>query len=58
MLAKVVTFFEYFKMHYSNVIRSTIFKDSRTFAGLGSLPGIFTTNGCESLNAVSHQTQS
>ena len=47
-----VTFFEYFKMHYSNVIRSTMLKDLRTFAGLGSPPGIFTTNGCESLNAV------
>ena len=38
-----VTFFEYFQMHYSNVIRSTIFKDLRTFVCLGSPPGIFMT---------------
>ena len=46
-----VTFFDYFKMQYSSVIQNTMLKDLRTFAGLGS-PGIFTTNGCESLNAV------
>ena len=47
-----VTFFNYFKVPYSSMIRNTMLKDLRTFAGLGSPPGIFTTNGCESLNAV------
>lgn len=47
-----VSFFDYFKMQYSSVIRNTMLKDLRTFAGLGSPPGSFTTNGCESLNAV------
>ena len=46
------TFFDYFKSHYSSVIRNTMLKDLRTSAGLGSPPKIFTTNGCESLNAV------
>ncbi len=45
-------FFNYFKTHYSSVIRNTMLKDLRTSAGLGSPPKIFTTNGCESLNAV------
>lgn len=47
-----VTFFSYFKTYYASTIRSTMLKDVRTSAGLGSPPAIFTTNASESLNAV------
>ena len=47
-----IPFYDYFVTHYSGVIRRFMLKDLRTAVGLGSPPAIYTTNACESLNAV------
>ena len=47
-----MSFFDYFVQQYSKVFENTMLKSSRTAAGLGCPPGIFTTNSSESLNAA------
>ena len=47
-----ISFFDYFNKHYASVIRHCMLKDIRTSVGLGFPPAIYTTNACESLNAV------
>ena len=45
-------FFSYFKTQYAGIVRNSMLRDLRRSAGLGSPPAIFTTNACESMNAV------
>ena len=45
-------FFDYFVQQYSKVFENTMLKSTRTAAGLGYPPEIFTTNSSESLNAT------
>ena len=47
-----VSFFDYFSSQYARTIRHTMLKDLRTSVGLGLPPAIYTTNACESFNAV------
>ena len=47
-----VLFFDYFVQHYSKVFENTMLKTTRSAAGLGCPPQIFTTNSSESLNAT------
>ena len=46
------SFFDYFVEHYSKVFENTMLRSTRTAAGLGYPPEIFTTNASESLNAT------
>ena len=46
------SFFDYFVQQYSKVFENTMLKSTRTAAGLGYPPEIFTTNSSESLNAT------
>lgn len=46
------SFFDYFTKNYSGIICHCMLKDLRISVGLGVPPAIYTTNACESLNAV------
>ena len=46
------SFFDYFVQQYSKVFVNTMLKSTRTAAGLGYPPEIFTTNSSKSLNAT------
>ena len=46
------SFFDYFVKYHASTVCHTMLKDVRIAAGLGSPPGIFTTNANESLNAA------
>ena len=45
-------FFDYFCSKKADVVRYNMRRDLRESAGLGSPPGIFTTNASESINSM------
>ena len=46
------SFYDYFMKYYASTIRHCMLKDLRISVGLGSPPAMYSTNSCESLNAV------
>ena len=51
-LLVVPSFFDYFCSKKADVVRYNMRRDLRESAGLGSPPGIFTTNASESINSM------
>ena len=45
-------FFDHFSRYYAKVVRHNMLKCTRIKAGFGNPPRVYTTNSCESINAI------